>query len=263
MRHIPCLPEDIRDLVPLFSDKADYNEFTYARRSHIKLLEGKYITASEGVLDIDFCDLKAFQDGMITAFIDQMLVPGGKVLEVGGGNSRVLPLFAKRHECWNIDKFEGCGNGPLALPDAGYRIVRDYMGNVNRELPEKYFDLVFSISALEHVPDHPDLFPRILADINRVLKPGGYSAHFLDIVFKHDGTCWMNAFTPWLFRHAWPLNAFVPPEAFLWKEDMYIMSGKSYNAFWRHITKKSRVEFGIPSSIAVFWRKARSRSENV
>ena len=46
--------------------------------------------------------------------------------------------------------------------------------------PDGYFDFVFSISALEHVPDdNQDYLRDIWDDIDRILKPGGYSLHCL------------------------------------------------------------------------------------
>jgi SAM-dependent methyltransferase len=158
-------------------------------------------------------------------------------------------------ECWNIDKFEGAGNGPCVLPEADYAIVRDYLGNHNPALPGEYFDLVFSLSALEHVPEEEDLFAGIMSDIDRVLKPGGYSVHLLDIVRSAEGQYWMNGFTRYMFAHASTLNSFVAPEDFPWREDIYYMSEKSYRDIWERITRRSYRDFGRPASLAVFWKK--------
>ncbi|MBK8551291.1 MAG: hypothetical protein IPL53_09635 [Ignavibacteria bacterium] len=38
-----------------------------------------------------------------------------KILEIGGGDSRILKHFSKDFECWNLDKMEGLGNGPVAI----------------------------------------------------------------------------------------------------------------------------------------------------
>jgi hypothetical protein len=55
--------------------------------------------------------LKDVQDAFILYVLRE--VENKRILELGGGNSRVLPLLAERNECWNIDKFEGLGGGPI------------------------------------------------------------------------------------------------------------------------------------------------------
>jgi ubiquinone/menaquinone biosynthesis C-methylase UbiE len=133
-------------------------------------------------LTLGNCDLKVYQDLLTFSFIKQNYDRPIKMLDVGGGTSRILEHFKKEHECWNIDKLEGVGNGPLGqdVQTEEIKFVFDYMGNFNKELPDNYFDLVFSISTLEHVPlNDTEAYGNILKDINRVLKPGSYSlAHY-------------------------------------------------------------------------------------
>ena len=224
----------------------------------MRILNGNYIIASDdSQLDIHVCDLKAYQDAFASAFIDQNVpISGVKILEIGGGDSRVLSLFAGRHECWNIDKFAGLGSGPKSAPtNKQYRIVQDYMGNGNPELPDTYFDVVFSISALEHVPEETEVFKNILHDIDRVLKPGGYSFHLFDIVIRSDKSVWMNAFVQYIFNTISTLNAFIPFNEVSYRDDLYTMSRRSYYKLWFPITKKPYEMFGTPSSIGIFWKK--------
>jgi ubiquinone/menaquinone biosynthesis C-methylase UbiE len=117
---------------------------------------------------------------------------GSTILDAGGGYSRILSHLKNDYECWCIDKYEGLGNGPKDLPggDVGYRTVIAYMGNFNSDLPDDYFDLVFSVSALEHTPLDAQNVINIIEDINRVLKTGGFSLHCLDMLIdKTAPTC--------------------------------------------------------------------------
>ncbi|MGH8471065.1 MAG: class I SAM-dependent methyltransferase [Gammaproteobacteria bacterium] len=127
--------------------------------------------------------LKDVQD----AFILYVLrgIEKKRILELGGGNSRVLPLLAERNECWNVDKFEGLGGGPVkARKGRGIRIIREYMGSFSDEIPSRYFDYVISISAVEHI--RHECFSASMRDCTRVLKPGGLMLHAIDVYLFDD-----------------------------------------------------------------------------
>jgi SAM-dependent methyltransferase len=127
--------------------------------------------------------LKDVQDAFILYVLRE--VENKRILELGGGNSRVLPLLAERNECWNIDKFEGLGGGPItAQKGRGIRIIREYMGSFSDEIPSQYFDYVISISAVEHL--HREFFSATMRDCTRVLKSGGFMFHAIDLYLFDD-----------------------------------------------------------------------------
>lgn len=111
---------------------------------------------------------------------------GKRILELGGGHSRILRVLARRNECWNVDKFEGLGGGPnrIGRQRGKIRIVRDYMGAFNPALPNGYFDCIVSASAVEHIPDQH--FADVIRDCHRVLKPGGVMFHAVDLYLLDD-----------------------------------------------------------------------------
>jgi ubiquinone/menaquinone biosynthesis C-methylase UbiE len=115
------------------------------------------------------------------AFIMSRLktIQGKRILEVGGGSPRVLKILAKENECWLVDKFEGVGRGPKDIPRIKpIKIVQGYMGEHLDVLPTRYFDIIFSISVVEHIPiERLEAFFR---DCGRVLKPGGKMLHAID-----------------------------------------------------------------------------------
>lgn len=104
---------------------------------------------------------------------------GLRILEVGGADCRTLRKFANNNECWNAEKFEGFGAGPKqVIKTHKVRNVLTYLGEFSSELPESYFDFVFSISVIEHV-ETAQLSDMYL-DIARILKPGGITFHAID-----------------------------------------------------------------------------------
>ena len=128
------------------TDLSEFVQLSYSRRSHFASFE---TFEQRHIGDIDTFDLKVYQDLLVYNFIKRNIKKGSRILEVGGGESRIIEALKSEYEFWNLDKLEGFGFGPVGMQEqAGYRIVRDYIGNFNASLPDGSFDLVFSISAL-------------------------------------------------------------------------------------------------------------------
>lgn len=234
-----------------------FSQFTYSRKSHCDLFrEYNYeVELFKQTLAPSVWPLKRFQDLLVFAFIKQMVPGGSRLLDVGGGNSRIIRHLKDSYECWNVDKLEGCGKGPTELKADGFRLVKDYMGNFNPELPDDYFDLVFSVSALEHVPDKgPQLLADILKDLNRVLKPGGYSLHCFDSIVK-SSRLWTNKLLLYFFDNEKTFNRFIPFEELRGAPDMFALPESIYNERWLPLTKQPYQQFGKPFSYNVLWKK--------
>lgn len=121
--------------------------------------------------------LKTAQDMYVLSRLGDL--KGARVLEAGGGNSRVLRVLAENNECWLVDKFEGKGSGPKDMPRIpGVKFTLDYMGTFNPDIPDNYFDTVISISVMEHIP--LEKLEDFFIDCARVLKPGGTMIHAID-----------------------------------------------------------------------------------
>jgi len=230
----------------------NFGGFVYSKRSHFTAIG---LPAEHAGADIDDCDLKIFQDMLMYRFILDNFAPGARLLEIGGGDSRIIRWLKDRYEFWNLDKLEGVGNGLTNLNDtADFRLVRDYIGSFSAELPAQYFDGVFSLSTLEHVPEAEECYRNILADIDRVLKPGGLSAHAFDIIMQPKGF-WTNAFLPYILDHVALLHNAAP----FWKirldPDTWTMSRKAYERLWQPVTRKTWEDSGRPLSYNVCWRK--------
>ena|SRR4030066_665841 len=122
-------------------------------------------------------ELKDVQDAFILSRIQE--ADGKRILEVGGGNPRLLRQLSKNNDCWLIDKFKGAGGGPKQVPRSGnIRIVQGYMGEFLEQVPSGTFDYVFSVSVVEHVP--LENLENFFVDCARVLKPLGRMLHAID-----------------------------------------------------------------------------------
>ena len=131
-----------------------------------------------GYADKNHWTLKGIQDTFARAMLKGS--KGLRICEVGGGISRVLPHYTKDNECWNIDKMEGRGNGPTEFDEEeGVTRLDAYLGDFDTRLEDESFDVVFSLSVLEHIPD--DAYHDCFKDMARILKPGGRMFHAIDI----------------------------------------------------------------------------------
>ena len=111
-----------------------------------------------------------------------------KVLEVGAGWNRHFDMnFGKLLDYWMIDEASTNGWDKKSLEKFEQSIsdrhnthfIRALFGSFSPELPDNSFDLVFSISVIEHVPAKQK--SNFYKDMFRVLKPGGIIAHSIDI----------------------------------------------------------------------------------
>jgi ubiquinone/menaquinone biosynthesis C-methylase UbiE len=169
-------------------DPLTMEQHRYSTRTNCQRLIARFSNQFYGYLiDADRSALKCYQDLLVLAFIEDNVLPGSRILDVGGGHSRLLRHLAPHYECWLIDEFNGMGNGPKDVKPEGYRVVKGLMGQFLREsLPDDSFDLVFSVSALEHCPRDAETVRAVIEDLDRVTKPGGMNVHCLDAVITRQ-----------------------------------------------------------------------------
>lgn len=100
---------------------------------------------------------------------------GGRCLELGSAAGRQLPLLLEVADAvWGVDPHAPSVQAGRA---AGYDIVQGFAEDL--PFPDETFDLVCSRHVMEHTYD----YGRALAEIRRVLKPGGYVAAVTPHVF--------------------------------------------------------------------------------
>jgi ubiquinone/menaquinone biosynthesis C-methylase UbiE len=90
-----------------------------------------------------------------------------EILEVGGGQSGLTRLLYPQARITNLDMDASFANAPCNLQEG----VRFVCGDVTRlEFPSESFHAVTMFDVMEHVPDDH----KAMAEVLRVLKPGGY-----------------------------------------------------------------------------------------
>ena len=113
----------------------EFSRFTYSKKSHFLCFDDYDLRLYGKKINPLDSDLKVYQDLLIYTFIQQNISKGAKILEIGGGISRILPAIKDYYECWNIDKMEGLGNGPTTETTQDYRLIKDYIGNFPERPP--------------------------------------------------------------------------------------------------------------------------------
>jgi len=104
---LPCPPIQI--------NLSDFQQFTYSRHSHWNFFLNNEVELFGKNIKKNECNLKEYQDLFIFLFIKEHIPNGSSILDIGGGHSRILSYFSKTHQCWNIDKMEGLGDGPIGF----------------------------------------------------------------------------------------------------------------------------------------------------
>ncbi|MCS6968449.1 MAG: class I SAM-dependent methyltransferase [Cytophagales bacterium] len=119
--------------------------------------------------------------------------PSMKVVEIGGAYSDLPQYIAKNFGCQVdvIDDF-GVESGEASLwsrwgareevqkrnPDVRY--IFDRVGNLHsNKIPLNYYDLIYTVSTLEHVPAHA--MAKVFLHMEQMLKPDGLMVHCIDL----------------------------------------------------------------------------------
>jgi ubiquinone/menaquinone biosynthesis C-methylase UbiE len=112
------------------------------------------------------------------AYLAGYFPAGSSILEVGAGTGEQARELTRR----------GFSVKAIDVPTSEYGMhrvfdVQDYDGR-RIPFPDASFDIVFSSNVLEHLPD----LPGMLAEMRRVLKPGGYCVHAMPTPAWRVGT---------------------------------------------------------------------------
>ena len=122
--------------------------------------------------------------------------PVGVLGEIGADHSRLLPDFVRHgNSAYAIDVYDrSIGGGKVGPPtDVNYKFFNCLVGiNSQDVIPTNHFDVVFSVSVVEHIEDFESLF----SDNIRIVKPGGLILHMIDIYLDTEGV----VFQPTLAR---------------------------------------------------------------
>ncbi len=238
----------------IFISDKNFTDFTYSKNTHFELFKkngfDKELFGSE--VDPDYNDLKVYQDLLIYSYVKQNLKKGSRILELGKGTSRVLELFKNEYECWKIHKQE---EDEQSNTQEHIKLINDEMGNFNKDLPNNYFDLIFSISTFIYKPESGNkYYENMLKDINRLLVPGGISIQCL-VALWMEPIVSVPYIMDYFIENQKMMNEIIPFFKITIDPDLYVMSEKFYNATWKKNLVKTYSSFGKPFSYNLFWKK--------
>ncbi|MEO8446316.1 MAG: class I SAM-dependent methyltransferase [bacterium] len=236
----------------------NFDEFTYSRKDHFNFFNEAGYTDElfKSGIDTEFSDLRSYQELLAYSFIKENIPAGSKILEIGGNYPTILRKLKGDYECWDLYSSDEAITHLKEEDSKDIKLIKDNIGNFNKELPDNYFDFVFSVSALNETPDDEEkYYENILKDVNRILKPGGYSMHSFVLLWGETNRVWTSRLISYLYDNQKIINDFVHPFKLVLDKELYMMSEKFYNANWESITKKSYRKFGKPFSYNVIWKK--------
>ncbi|MGE3164468.1 MAG: class I SAM-dependent methyltransferase [Planctomycetota bacterium] len=136
------------------------------------------------------------------------LTQPSRVLEVGCACGQISrEIAALGHTVTGIDlSHEAIAIGERILPEFGLPITLQQGDALNLPFAADSFDAVVSWDVIEHIPEQP----RFLAEILRVLRPGGLLLVETDNdvrvqlgVWYRRLTCWAQGHNPFRWRHAY------------------------------------------------------------
>ncbi len=114
-----------------------------------------------------------FVDAGITWFFSKVLPAGGRALDVGCG-------VGMRFHAARFDEVCGVDLAPRRLKVARELYTEVSVASVLAlPYPDAFFDAVVSVDVMEHIP--APVKDQALAEMMRVLRPGGVMAHVLDL----------------------------------------------------------------------------------
>lgn len=201
------------------------------------------------------CDLKVYQDLFIYSFILEQVPYGSRILEIGGGESRLISELKEDYDIWNLDKLEGQGHGPKQLyTTEGFTLVKANIGEFSINLPKDFFDLVFSISVVEHFPEDKRTSKRIIKDLDRVMKKDAFSVHCIDCLFFGD-RIWFHPFIHEVEKNGINLNINQITHDILNDDHLWTLPKYAYYTRWFPKTKQMMSSFGKPFSLNLIWQK--------
>ena len=136
-------------------------------------------------------DLKDVQRPWMVKAIVASVPIGGRLCEIGAGEPFVADFLNKcGYEVTVVDPYDGSGQGPIQFENyaASYpniRFLRSNFGSTVTGLSDQYFDAIYSISVLEHIPTEQVMM--VCDGIKRYCKSTGYSIHAIDHVLLGAG----------------------------------------------------------------------------
>lgn len=230
----------------------DFDGYTFSKRSHMNafLQEGydKIVYGRE--IDIDYSDVKVYQNLLTYSYIKNNLNPGSRILEIGNTVSPVTHSVSKEYDCSILPVTAGSDKGNFS--ESNLKVAEGDMSNINEAVESNSFDLIYSVSSLGQEKDGSvEEYDKKLAGIKRLLKKDGLAILNFTALSK-DPVVWTPDILKHFFSSGNPKNKEVMALKMLVDEDLFVMSEKFYADNWMKATNRPYSQFGKPLSISIF-----------
>jgi len=227
----------------------NFDEFTYSKKSHFEYFnkEGLDIDLSGNTVNIDYCDLKMYQEMLVYSVIRNNLTNGSRILEIGNNYPLLLSKIKNNFEC---TEFHTSMEEMKFFPEsykADINFSKGELSEGRNDLKSDYYDLVFCISNLGNATTDQSVFQGIEAEIMRVLKKGGISVLCFPANWKEPSVM-LPDMLKYLIDSKESLNEYVPGLLITLDSDLFHISEKFYTEKWEPHTGKSYGDFGKPFS---------------
>lgn len=180
---------------------------------------------------------KKYQRAFMLDWLPRYVTPTSRVMDVGANINIDVLSELQASERWVVDPYEGIAGAKQTevpvLPES-ITVSRCLIGLDSHALPSDYFDVIFSISVIEHIgqeaakydctytPNPPEAqeIPRraFCAECFRLLRPGGVTIHAIDHGVRnvtYDANFKEQGFVPLLDDQRFEVNEMLDdPEAF-------------------------------------------------
>ncbi|MEK7627570.1 MAG: methyltransferase domain-containing protein [Patescibacteria group bacterium] len=120
------------------------------------------------------------------SFLKEYIKNGDKILDLGCGNGRLVELLKDR----DIE-YTGVDNSERLIELARYKYSADKIKFIvtdgfNLPFPDNYFDKIFSVAVLHHIPSR-ELRLKFLSEMRRVLKKDGIAVFMVWNLWQRKG----------------------------------------------------------------------------
>ena len=179
-------------------------------------------------------------------FLEEYIIDGEKVLDLGCGNGRLYELFKEKFvDYYGVDNSDKM----IEIAKSRYPKIKFQVADaLNLPFPENFFDKVISIAVLHHIPSE-EFRLQFLNEIKRVLKPEGKI-----ILLVWNLSIWKSFF---FFLKNWKLDfgdSFIP-----WGNEVL----RYVHRFSKNELKKLAEKVGFKVRETKILKRPRSKKSNI
>ena len=242
----------------------DFNDFSFSKKSHFRIFHEYNVdhTLYGKRIEPDDSDIRIYQNLLIYTFVILNLDKGSKIIELGNDYSPVFEKLKLDYECWKFVKPIELKNKFETIEDISDDLINKPDIKESEKLKLHYFDLVYSISALESLPESEVSLKETALNIRNFLKPMGFSINCFTNALNKDNVVWSHKLINYIYEKESTVNSFIDNSKIIHDNDLFIISEKYFNEYLKIHTGVTFQEFGKMYSYNVFWKNERYLSKD-